>query len=303
MRRDTVLAADPTDAVPSADHGLARARPFRRLRLAGRFACAAGLITTLVLAAHDRATAPLPPVGTKGWSDPVSTANLGQSSAVRAAVPVASAGPLLRLDGPAEPAPRSEPARWNPASGLREDALSQGGFDAIEAPYWLVIVTDAAQAPETETGLFVTLARRAADGRGLAVTRTGGHGEIATKFGPMETVDATLSGDGTRLCTGFRTLGPRAVRLDGWLCGILGQAPEPREVSCALDRLILAGPAASTVEAAFTEAGTRRDPACRVAEASAAGDATGSIEPPKREGRKRVAKNEAVLRRNAQAQR
>ncbi|MFC7665694.1 hypothetical protein ACFQWF_28150 [Methylorubrum suomiense] len=163
--------------------------------------------------------------------------------------------------------------------------MSQGGFDAIEAPWLLVTATDAGARTESPPSLFVTLVRRAADGRGLAVTRTGERNVVATRYGTFETLETVLSGDGTRTCTGFRSLALNTVHLDGWLCGILGQAPEKREVACAIDRIALSGRVAAALgagEAAGqvgSTGGSTGETACgpdTVAKA-VPGDRTGSI--------------------------
>ncbi|GJE26157.1 hypothetical protein [Methylobacterium organophilum] len=303
MRREPSFEPDESAAEEPAPRLLVRAKPFRRLRRAGQLASAAALIAGLALVARDRGPAPPAPAP---WSDPPRAL-----APVRAATPVAAGGPLLGLE-PAQPdlPLRTEPPRWNAATGLREDALTSGSFDAIEAPYLVLTMTDGA---ETGSSLFVTLARRAADGRGLAVTRTGERGQLATKFGAFETVAATLSGEGSRACLGFQSLETQAMRLDGWLCGILGQMPEPRDLACAVDRLVLKGTSVSPLETAFTQAEARRDPSCKAgtgAEAAQAGEATGSITPAKAgkptahsAAQKRARKNEALLRQNAQASR
>lgn len=184
------------------------------------------------------------------------------AQAVRPAMPLALSAPRFRLNDPeAIEAPRAEAARLNPSSGRREDLLVQGGFDTIEAPYLRLTLTEAS---ETEPGpsLFITLARRAADGQALAVIRTGERGAIETKFGPMETLQFTLGGEGKRACTGFASLNPDALRLDGWLCAPLGQAPEPRAITCLLDKVVLNGQASPEREAAFASFEARRDPGC-----------------------------------------
>jgi hypothetical protein len=107
------------------------------------------------------------------------------------------------------------------------------------------------------------------------VIRTGERGIVATALGSFETVETTLAAAGKRSCTGFRSLDLKAVAIDGWLCGILGQAPEPRAVACAIDRITLAGRVTAALGAdALTGAS-----ACRTEEATAAlpGDSTGSI--------------------------
>lgn len=188
--------------------------------------------------------------------------------------------PLVALDDPANPA-RLEAPRWNPASGLREDAMTQGSFDAIEAPFLRILVAEGESSAPRTPSLFVTLARRAAELEGLAVTRTGLRGQVATKLGLFETVEATLAGQGNRLCTGFQSLDPR-LHIDGWLCGILGKAPTPRSVSCAIDRIRLARRAEPATEAIFAEAAQRSLEGCEAEEpAPRHSDATGSIAAPK----------------------
>ncbi|PXW67035.1 hypothetical protein [Methylobacterium sp. B4] len=247
-------------------HALSRPRPFRRARLAGKLAACAALIAGLSLVARDRAAAPEPP---QAWREPPRA----QEGARRA---VAATEPLLTLRAEAaELAPRAEPTRWNAGLGQREDSVSQGAFDTIEAPYLLVTATDAGARTEAAPSLFVTLVRRAADGRGLSVTRTGERGVVATRLGSFETVEATLAGEGRRSCTGFRSLDLKAVSVDGWLCGILGQAPEPKAVACAIDRIALAGQVAANLGADMATGASACQP--EAVAGTGPGDRTGSI--------------------------
>ncbi|KQP43001.1 hypothetical protein ASF49_02125 [Methylobacterium sp. Leaf104] len=221
------------------------------------------------------------------------------AQAVRPAMPITLTAPRFRLDDPeAIERPRAEAARRNPMSGRREDVLVQGGFDTIEAPYLRLILSEAAES-DPGLGLFVTLARRAADGQALAVIRTGERGTLETKFGPMETLEVTLGGEGKRTCTGFASLGAGALRLDGWLCAPLGQAPEPRAIACLLDKVALNGQAWPEMEAAFAMVEARRDPRCAPQGTRAPmreiGTETGSISD------RGTRKNEAKLRRSREA--
>ncbi|MDV2983415.1 UNVERIFIED_CONTAM: hypothetical protein Q9R58_03740 [Methylobacteriaceae bacterium AG10] len=245
---------------------LTRPRPRRPMRLGAKLAVSAALIAGLSLVARDRAAAPEPP---RAWSEPPRAAE-GARRAIAATEPLLT----LRADS-AEPTPQVEPARWNSGNGQREDSVSQGAFDLIEAPYLLVTATDAGGRTEPGSSLFVTLVRRAADGRGLSVLRTGERGVVATRLGGFETVETTLSAAGKRNCIGFRSLDLKAVAIDGWLCGILGQAPEARAVACAIDRIALAG----RVTATLGDDMSARASACQAEEAAAAGpgDRTGSI--------------------------
>ncbi|GJE56266.1 hypothetical protein [Methylobacterium thuringiense] len=302
MRREPTFDDLDFDQPDDGVLPLGAPRPFGRARLAARLALAAAVIAGLSLFARDRTgSAPSP----RAWTEPQ---RLVQAPAVRAAIPASTAGPLLAMDS-GDPPARAEPPRWNAATGLREDALTQGSFDAIEAPFLRLTMTETGQSPEPATSLFVTLARRAAEMQGLSVLRTGVRGTVETKFGPFETVEATLSGQGSRLCTGFAGIGAKAMRIDGWLCGVLGQAPEPRAVACAIGAVRLAIAATPTIEVAFGEAELRRSAGCGP-EGGVAGNTRGSDETGSIAGRKtatgernsrRPRKNEAELRRNTQA--
>lgn len=277
---------------------LAPARPFSRTRLALRLAAAAAIITGLTVIARENVARPAQEAASRGWTEPPRIA------ARRPAPAASSLSPLLRYEAAeTETAARNEAPRWSPATGQREDTLASGGFDAIEAPFLRVTLTDAEPNALPPAGLFVTLARRAAE-QGLSVMRTGARGQVETKFGSFETLEATLSGEGSRLCTGFQATGERTLRLDGWLCGILGQAPEPRALACAIDRLTLAPSAGAELASRFEEAETRRDPSCRVdavaVKRARASQATGSIASPSTDGKAR-GKADTSAKRNAQA--
>lgn len=296
MVPDTAPASN--DARPIAP--LRRPRPFRRLRALGQIAGATALIAILSLFAREAMV--VRPTGPENRSPDAGTEAAPKAFvpssglAARPAVPVS--GPRFRLDDPDGLDPvRAEPARLDPSTGRREDTLTQGEFAVTDASYLRLTVTEGA-ASEPPRSLFVTIARRGADGLGLSVVKTGERGRIETKFGPVETLEATLDGAGNRVCTGFATSGAVPIRLDGWLCAPLGQPPEPRAIACTLDRLVLTGQAVPGVAAAFGEAESHRDPGCRTPAASAprdVGGQTGSIE------KRRPRKIKAEKRRNAQA--
>ena len=118
------------------------------------------------------------------------------------------------------------------------DTLTAGAFAVQEAPFLHLVAVETSE-PDGEGSLFVTLARRAAEAGGLAVVRTGERGQLATRFGALDTVDATLvDAESRRACTAFRLNASLAtLRLEGWLCAPLGQLPEPQAVACTVDRL------------------------------------------------------------------
>ncbi|MCJ2036584.1 hypothetical protein [Methylobacterium sp. J-068] len=295
--RDAMLTesenADTRDAVTSSPN---RSRPVRALRGGSQALVAIGAIALLSLVAREHRSAATPSPETPETA-PAAALVPSASRLARPAVPLAFSAPRFRLDDPEalEPA-RAEAARLNTSTGLREDGLAQGGFATIEAPYLRLTLTETPTL-EPMPSLFVTLARRAADGQALAVIRTGERGAIETKFGAIETLDITLGGEGKRTCTGFATLRPGPFRLDGWLCAPLGQAPEPRAILCALDKLALNGQASSEMDGRFAALIARRDPDCQSAAVTArdVGGETGSI--PSR----RTRKNEAKLRQSREA--
>lgn len=177
----------------------------------------------------------------------------------------------------AEPAPgpvQEAAARIDPRTGLREDSLTRGAFEALETPTLRVTLTRGASAGAAPS-LFVLMARRAASGPAfdrpaLSVVRTGPGGQIQTKFGAVETLDVTLSGAIRRTCTGFVTR-ESVFRIDGWLCAPLGRPPEPRELGCMINALSLVDLTDPEAMAAFS-APSRADPGC--APATAVADAT-----------------------------
>ena len=238
-----------------------------------RVAFASAIIAWISLCARQAVRAPVPTI----------TLALPMPSAVSAkAVPAPVAPARLGLAEPGVDPVRVAPGRLDPATGLREDPLSRGAFEALEAPVLRLTLTRGAGAGRAP-GLFVLLARRAAGGTGpmdgpaLAVVRTGAYGRIATKFGAVETLEATLAGPLRRTCTGFVTR-DSPFRIDGWLCAPLGRAPEPRALACTLDALSLEDPADPASAAAFRTLAGRRGPGCDVTSASAdPAGRTGSI--------------------------
>ena len=279
-------AAPPT-AMPFDNHdddsdGVHGDRPApRRLRLVAptlRLAAASAVIAALSLYAAPAVRAP----------QDARVADAASAVAPRSAMPLPRAEPSpppsdatpdvarLRLSEPGIDPVRIERGRLDPATGLREDGLSRGAFAALDAPALRLTLTRGSGAGRAP-GLFVLLARRAADASGLAVIRTGAYGRVATKFGTVETVEATLSGPVERGCTAFVTR-EAAVRLDGWLCAPLGRAPERHAVACTLDALDLDDPADRASTAAFRAAPPRGPIGCdRPIAASDPAARTGSI--------------------------
>ncbi|MGE7418012.1 hypothetical protein [Methylobacterium tarhaniae] len=223
LAEDLALSQDIGPVEPLLPRPLPRAapRPSRPWRSARRTVAAAAVIALLSVLASERRLAD-PPVADQAAFVP-------RYAAPAVAPPAWSevAADRYRL-GEATGSARTQ-------AGLREDTLAAGTFPVQEAPFLRLIAIEAAE-PEGEGSLFVTLARRAAEAGGLAVVRTGERGQLATRFGALDTVDATLAdAEGRRACTAFR-LGA-ALRIEGWLCAPLGQLPEPQAVACTVERL------------------------------------------------------------------
>ncbi|SEO53740.1 hypothetical protein SAMN04487843_10289 [Methylobacterium sp. ap11] len=213
---------------PLLPRPLRRAEPRRlsrgagRLRVLARTVVAAGVIALLSVLASERRLADPPRA-----AEP--TAFVPRYAAPAVAPPAwrEAAADRYRL-GEATVGARTQP-------GLREDTLTAGEFAVQEAPYLRLVAAESSE-PDGEGSLFVALARRAAEAGGLAVVRSGERGQVASRFGALETVDATLAdGEGRRACTAFRVTA--VLRLEGWLCAPLGQLPEPQAVACTVERL------------------------------------------------------------------
>jgi hypothetical protein len=250
------------------------APPFRRrvsiTRLGARLVLASAVIAGLCYLAR-------PPVQT-----PAAVVAERPFTPATPATPAPPPAPVARFSL-AEPGPGPVPeaaARIDPRTGLREDSLTRGAFEALETPTLRVTLTRGASVGAAPT-LFVLMARRAASGPAfdrpaLSVVRTGPSGQIRTKFGAVETLDVTLSGAIRRTCTGFVTR-ETAFRMDGWLCAPLGRPPEPRMLGCMIDALSLVDLTDPEAMAAFS-APSRADPGCAPATAVAdAAGRTGSI--------------------------
>jgi hypothetical protein len=240
----------------------------RRLSHVGvglRIITASAMIAGLCLYARQPPAAPQA-------AEPVAAAFVPSTPAQKAPSPAAPV--RFGLTEPGLDPVRVATARIDVTTGMREDALARGVFEAIEAPALRVTLTrgDAAgRAPS----LFILLARRAAtDGPALAVIRTGPAGRIVTKFGAVETLDVTLGGPTRRTCLGFVTR-ETAFRLDGWLCGPLGHPPEARTLGCMVDALSLDDPADPDATVAFLA--PRTDHGCPVTTVADASEPTGSI--------------------------
>lgn len=249
-------------AIDDADEGPS-GRGFSAIGLPVRIAVGSLIVALIAIAARmPSAPAPIPMLN-----------RTGEVPAIVGTAP-------LRLTEPGIDPVRVEPGRIDPKTGLREDVLGRGSFSALEAPVLRLAVTRGIGA-ERAPGLYVLVARRAAmAARGelpLSLSRMVPRGVVATRFGPAEIAEATLSGPLTRTCTGF-VLAQAGLRIDGFLCAPLGGAAEPKALACTLDALDFDDQSDPTASALFRQAKGRS--ACEPSGTATADPTgrTGSIE-------------------------
>jgi hypothetical protein len=148
-------------------------------------------------------------------------------------------------------------ARAN-AAGDREDTLifEPNAAEFPEAKVTLRRLSGQRDMPS----LFIDMTRQQAE-RGVAVTRAGTSGKLATKFGDIDVADMTFTdASGRHLsCLAFRSDG--AIGLGGWFCAAAGAAVERPELGCFIDRLaLLKAGEDKDLRRYFAEAEQRRRP-------------------------------------------
>lgn len=188
-----------------------------------------------------------------------------------AAPPAAAPSPWQPIPGPAALYGLEGP-EWNRLgltyearrheTGAREDTLVLGRIEG-ETAHLRLAVTRGARATVAQS-LFVDLARRAASA-GMGVTRAAQSAPATTKFGAVEVADIVLASSAARSCLGYRLVhADLAFRLDGWLCGAGGQAPDTELLGCVLDRLtLIEAPEDPSLRLLFARARTRLGGASR----------------------------------------
>jgi hypothetical protein len=173
---------------------------------------------------------------------------------------------------------------WRHSSGGRDDRLIYGALvqprpdpgkpnadkaaQPKPAPYLHLSFLREGAAPRS---LFLDLVAQGAQ-TGVAVERLRQPSLITTKFGAVETADATLSqqtphGQVLRACLGFRHVsGETSLRIAGWWCAADGRPADRRQLACLIDRIaLLSAGEDRELRAVFTQAEKTRDPACNPA--------------------------------------
>jgi hypothetical protein len=187
---------------------------------------------------------------------------------LRIAKPVA----LIGLESPElDRQPAAYEAQRSPDGARRLDTLVYGGFDGDKPHLQLRMLVERSQT--TAQPFVIALVRDAAE-RGMSVQRSGVPDSVATKFGPLDTADATLSdGSTSRHCIAFRkppSDGP--MTLSGWWCGIAARPADRQQLACLIDRLdLLSAGDDPALRAAFARGELARQPACAPPRLAASG--------------------------------
>ena len=209
------------------------------------------------------------------WQEPQSASHAPQASAVRATQEWQAVDkPVMpvSLDMPEwKGLARTYEARRHTQTRLREDMIAIGQ-PASQGLYARLVLTRSANGEALPSGsFFLDITRRAAQ-VGLAVIKNDAPSSLDTKLGPFEMAEAEMvTGSITRPCFAFRgPEGESGVRLTGFLCGTAERKPDPRQLTCFIDRL---EPAIDdrALRDQFRGSEAYRHPACRTSSPRSAG--------------------------------
>lgn len=193
----------------------------------------------------------------------------GGDAWVRIARPIA----LFGLDSPElDKQPVAYEAARSTDGARRLDTLVFGGF-ASERPHLQMRALVENSATGIAAPFVIALVRDTAE-RGMSVQRSGVADAITTKFGAVETADATLSdGVSSRPCLAFRkAAGEGPLALSGWWCGSAARPADRQQLICLIDRLdLLSAGDDQALRAAFSRSELARQPACAPPRLSASG--------------------------------
>lgn len=234
----------------------------------------AGALVTALSSEGEATTAPLPLL-----SDLRTPVRDGVPAAPRQSagrenwVAIARPLPIFGLESPElDRSTATLEARRSPDGARREDVLSYGDF-ADPKPH-LVLKLAADHQPDELSRPFVIALVRETAVRALSVQRSSLPAAIATRFGPVETADATLSdGETSRACIAFRMeAGALPLAMSGWWCGGATKPADRRQLVCLIDRIDLLNAGDDrALRSAFARTELNRQPACTPPRLSATG--------------------------------
>ena len=163
-------------------------------------------------------------------------------------------------------------ARRSQDGSQREDLLAFGGFAETKAHLLLRLAAEHGRGDLSQP--FIIALVRDAAARAMSIQRSGMPTAIQTRFGPVETADATLSdGDVSRPCIAFRMeAGALPLSMSGWWCGSAGKPADRQQLVCLIDRIDLLNAGDDrALRTAFARTELNRQPACVPPRLSASG--------------------------------
>jgi hypothetical protein len=184
--------------------------------------------------------------------------------------------PMFGLESPElDRASATIEARRSPDGSQREDVLAFGDFTEARPHLMLRLIAEHGRSDLSQP-FIIALVREAA-ARAMSVQRSGTPAAIGTRFGPVETADATLSdGNVSRACIAFRMeAGALPLSLSGWWCGGTGKPADRQQLVCLIDRIDLLNAGDDrALRTAFARTELNRQPACAPPRLSASGRKT-----------------------------
>lgn len=188
-------------------------------------------------------------------------------------IPITKPIPMFGLESPElDRNSATLESRRSQDGSQREDVLGFGAFREPKPHLLLRLSVEHGQGDLSQP--FVIALVREAAARAMSVQRSSMAAAIQTRFGPVETADATLN-DGTvsRPCIAFRMdAGTLPLSMSGWWCGGDGKPADRQQLVCLIDRidLINAGDDRA-LRSAFARTELSRQPACAPPRLSASG--------------------------------
>lgn len=181
--------------------------------------------------------------------------------------------PIFALEAPElERMQASFEARRSPDGSRREEVLAFGDFGEQTAHLHLRLMVEHEHRELSQPFLIALV--RAAAARAMSVQRSGTPAAIQTRFGPVETADATLSdGAASRPCIAFRLgTGTVPMAMSGWWCGGADKPADRGQLACLIERIDLVnGGEDRTLRAAFARTEPNRRQGCASAAPSDSG--------------------------------
>lgn len=188
-------------------------------------------------------------------------------------IPITRPIPMFGLEAPElDRASGTLESRHSPDGTQREDVLAFGAFAEPKAHLLLRLSVEHDRGDLSQP-FVISLVRETA-ARAMSVQRSSLPTAMQTRFGPVETADATLTDGGTsRPCIAFRMQGGSLpLAMSGWWCGSAGKPADRQQLLCLIDRIDLVNAGDDrALRTAFARTELNRQPACAPPRLSATG--------------------------------